>query len=57
MDYKQRYELWCQKVTDADIKKQLEEMKDDEVRALEKFTTGRLIKYKALGNHFDLLKL
>lgn len=37
MDYKQRYELWCQKVTDADIKKQLEEMKDDENKIQDSF--------------------
>ncbi len=30
MDYMQRYELWCAKADDAEVKRQLEEMKDDE---------------------------
>lgn len=36
---------------------QSEEMKDEEVREVAKLTSGRLIKYKASGMHFDLLKL
>lgn len=36
---------------------QSEEMKDEEVEAVEKLTNGKLIKYRTKGNHFDLLKL
>ena len=36
---------------------QSEEMRDEEVNEVASLTNGRLIKYKALGNHFDLLKL
>ena len=36
---------------------QSEEMKNEEVEEVAKLTTGQLIKYKACGMHFDLLKL
>lgn len=29
MDYKQKYQIWCEKATDAEVKRQLAEMKDD----------------------------
>ena len=35
---------------------QSEEMSDEEVEEVAKLTTGKLIKYKACGMHFDLLK-
>lgn len=45
------------KVIDTDIYFiQSEEMTDKEVDEISKFTTGKIIKYKANGNHFDLLK-
>ncbi len=45
------------KVIDADIHFiQSEEMKDEEVDKIAKLTNGKIIKYKAKGNHFDLLK-
>jgi len=35
---------------------QSEEMKDEDVEEIAKLTNGKIIKYKAVGNHFDLLK-